>query len=109
MIRHRTAAAGNRDTTTGNNLFDTQVGLQGKLNANVDIDVGVRSSESKYAELGRNYIVRPILEQYVNSGAYNLYSPNANSPDVLNAIKATIGRDSLYSVKEAYGTASINN
>ena len=28
---------------------------------------------------------------------------------MLNAIKATIGRDSLYSVKEAYGTASINN
>ena len=109
VIRHRTAAAGNRDTTTGNNLFDTQVGVQGKLNANVDIDVGVRSSESKYAELGRNYIVRPILEQYVNSGAYNLYSPNANSPDVLNAIKATIGRDSLFSVKETYGTASINN
>ena len=109
VIRHRTAAAGNRDTNTGNNLFDTQIGVQGKLNANVDLDVGVRSSESKYAELGRNYIVRPILEQYVNSGAYNLYAPNANAPEVLNAIKATIGRDSLYSVKEVYGTASINN
>lgn len=108
-IRHRTAAAGNRDTTTGNNLFDTQIGVQGKLNANVDLDFGVRSSESKYAELGRNYIVRPILEQYVNSGEYNLYAPNANSPEVLNAIKATIGRDSLYSVKEVYGTASVNN
>jgi iron complex outermembrane receptor protein len=109
VIRHRTAAAGNRDTTTDNNLYDALAGLQGKLSSNVDVDFGLRSTESKYLELGRNYIVRPILEQYVNSGAYNLFAPNANPSDVLNAIKATISRDSLYSLKEVYGTATINN
>lgn len=109
VIRHRTAAAGNRDTTTDNNLYDVLAGLQGKFSSNVDVDFGIRSTESKYLELGRNYIVRPILEQYVNSGAYNLFAPNANPADVLNAIKATISRDSLYSLKEVYGTATINN
>ena len=109
VVRHRTAAAGNRDTNTDNNLYDLLAGFQGKVNSNVDVDFGIRSTESKYIELGRNYIVRPILEQYVNSGAYNLYAPNANDPSVLNAIKATISRDSLYSLKEVYGTATINN
>jgi len=109
VVRHRTAAAGNRDSNTDNNLYDLLVGFQGKLSKDIDLDVGARTTESKYIELGRNYIVRPILEQYVNSGAYNLFAPNANPPEVLNAIKATITRDSLYALKEVYATATVNN
>ncbi len=108
-VRHRTSAAGNRDSNTENNLYDFLIGAQGKVSANIDLDVGVRSTESKYLELGRNYIVRPILEQYVNAGTYNLYAPNANPADVLSAIKATIGRDSLFALKEAYATATFSN
>jgi iron complex outermembrane recepter protein len=109
VVRHRTAAAGNRDTSTDNNLYDFQLGAKGSLSTDIEIDAGGRSSTSKYFELGRNYIVRPILEQYVNSNQYNLYAPNANSPAVLSAIKATIGREAKYSLIEGYGTATFSN
>ncbi len=108
-VRHRTAAAGNRDTNTDNTLRDFMVGVQGKISKDFEVDVGVRNTNSKYGELGRNYIVRPILEQYVNDGTYDLLNPNANDPAVLSAIKATIGRDSLYSIKEVFATGTAYN
>jgi len=108
-VRHRTAAAGNRDTSTDNTLSDFLIGAQGKVSANLELDFGLRNTTSKYAELGRNYIVRPILEQYVNAGTYDLYHPNDNAPEVLSAIKATIGRDSLFAHKEGYVTATMYN
>ena len=109
VVRHRTAAAGNRDTTTDNNLYEFVLGAKGSLSKDVEIDAGARSTTSKYFELGRNFIVRPILEQYVNSNQYNLYAPSANSPAVLSAIKATIGREAEYSLTEGYGTATLAN
>jgi len=43
----------------------------------------------------------------MNSGAYNIFKPSTNSPDVLNAIKATISRDSNFKIAEMYGTATV--
>ena len=106
VVRHRTAAAGNRDTNTDNWLSNVAAGFQGKLASNIDLDVGAAYTRSVYKELGRNYIVRPILEQYANSGAYNLYAPNANPEEVLSAIKATIGRDSLFKQTDIYATST---
>lgn len=106
VVRHRTAAAGNRDTSTDASLFNVLGGVQGKLTQNIELDVGASITNSKYKELGRNYIVRPILEQYVNDGLYDLYNPNANPSEVLSAIKATIGRDSYYKQKDAYAIAT---
>lgn len=102
VVRHRTAAAGNRDTSTDNWLSNVSAGFQGKIRPNIDLDIGAAYTRSVYKELGRNYIVRPILEQYTNSGDYNLYAPNANDPLVLSAIKATIGRDSLFKQTDVY-------
>ena len=73
-----------------------------------DVDVGVRRSDSKYYELGRNYIVRPIAEQYINDGTYDLQNPSANDPDILNAIKATITRDSRMKELEGYANATFD-
>lgn len=106
-VRHRTAAAGNRDSNTDGWLSQVSTGFQGKLASNIDLDVGASYMRSTYKELGRNYIVRPILEQYVNSGAYNLYAPSANPENVLSAIKATIGRDSLFTQKDYYAIATM--
>ncbi len=107
VVRHRTAAAGNRDTTTDTTLFNTQFGVQGKLTQSIELDVGGSYTDSKYKELGRNYIVRPILEQYVNAGLYDLYNPSANPSDVLSAIKATIGRDGSFKQKDVYAIATV--
>lgn len=106
VVRHRTAAAGNRDTGTDNWLSNVAAGFQGKLANNIDLDVGAAYTRSVYKELGRNYIVRPILEQYVNEGTYNLYSPNANPESVLSAIKATTSRDSLFKQTDVYAIAT---
>ncbi|WP_181373308.1 TonB-dependent receptor domain-containing protein [Massilia glaciei] len=106
-VRHRTAAAGNRDSNTDAWLSNVAGGFQGKLAKNIELDVGFSYTSSTYKELGRNYIVRPILEQYVNDGTYNLYSPNANSPDVLSAIKATIGRDGYFKQKDLYAIGTM--
>lgn len=102
VVRHRTAAAGNRDTNTDAWLSSVMAGAQGKLTNNIELDIGGAYTQSTYKELGRNYIVRPILEQYVNAGLYNLYAPNANPSDVLSAIKATIGRDGYFKQKDLY-------
>jgi len=106
-LRHRFAAAGNRDTFTDANLYDMGVGIQGRLFNSIDVDFGVRNSESKYLELGRNYIVRPLAEQYINSGEYDIYTPSANDPAILNAIKATISRDSVFKQLDVWANASM--
>ena len=107
-LYHRFAAAGNRDSTTDNNYYNFNLGVQGRLFDMADVDVGVRRSDSKYYELGRNYIVRPIAEQYINDGTYDLQNPSANDPDILNAIKATITRDSRMKELEGYANATFD-
>ena len=106
-VYHRTAAAGNRDTNTDAWLSAVSAGFQGKLAQNIDLDVGASYSRSSYKELGRNYIVRPILEQYANATdpdqpRYDIYNPNANSEEVLSAIKATTSRDSIFKQTDFY-------
>lgn len=106
-VRHRTAAAGNRDTNTDAWLSNVAGGFQGKITQNIELDIGAAYTRSTYKELGRNYIVRPILEQYVNDGTYDLYNPNANDPGTLSAIKATIGRDGYFKQKDIYAVATM--
>jgi iron complex outermembrane receptor protein len=105
-LRHRFAAAGNRDTNTDNNVYDLLVGTQGSF-GKMDVDAGFRWTDSQYRELGRNYIVGPLAEKYMNSGEYNIFKPSQNPDYVLNAIKATIGRDAFFRIAEAYTTMSM--
>ncbi|MDN4061392.1 TonB-dependent receptor [Massilia sp. YIM B02769] len=111
VVRHRTAAAGNRDTTTDAWLSNVAAGFQGKIAKNIDLDVGAAYTRSVYKELGRNYIVRPILEQYANETrpgqpVYDLYNPSANSEEVLSAIKATTSRDGLFKQTDLYAVGT---
>lgn len=105
QLRHRFAAAGNRDTFTDNNVYDILMGARGTL-FGADIDFGARRTESKYAELGRGYIVRPIAEQYINDGTYDITDPFGAPQDVLSAMTATVGRDSVFKQTEFFVNAS---
>lgn len=105
-LRHRFAAAGNRDDFSDTNLYDFGAGVRGRVANRFDVEFGMRKTESSFKRLGYNYIVRPLAEQYINSGEYDIYTPSQNDPDILNAIKATISRAAVFNVFEVYGNAT---
>ena len=105
-LRHRMAAAGPRDSSTDSDVVSGLVGVKGRLFKLVDLDVGFRSEKYKYLEMGKNYIVRPLLEAAINKGTYNIFDPFGNSADVLNGVKSTITRDDIWDSKEWYATLS---
>ena len=100
-LGHRFAAAGNRDTETDRNLYDTGIGLKGNF-AGFDIDAGIRRTVSQYYEIGRGYIIQTLAEQAIESGAYDIRNPFGADPAVLASFTATVGRDGLWDQKEAY-------
>ena len=102
IIRHRFAAAGTRDTFTDATNTDILVGAEGRLNDRFGVEFGLRRTDYKFIELGKGYIVRPLAEQAIRDGLYDLYDPFSASQDVLKSFTATISRDSRYTSEEAY-------
>ena len=106
-IRHRMAAAGSRDTSTDSLVSSFMAGTRGTVLGDVNLDAGVRFEKYKYTELGRGYIVRPLLEASVNKvGGYNILDPFGNSAEVLNSVKATLARESIWDSQETFATVS---
>ncbi|MDX1549079.1 MAG: TonB-dependent receptor, partial [Lysobacter spongiicola] len=101
-LYHRFAAAGNRDNNTNSNVYDINLGFDGRLSDNADLRAGVRYNTYDYKEFGKNYIVGSLAQQAINNGSYNIYDPSSTPEDVLNSIKATITRESEFTTKEAY-------
>ncbi|WP_305805681.1 TonB-dependent receptor [Stenotrophomonas sp. YIM B06876] len=108
-LYHRFAAAGNRDNTTDGTVYDVLLGTRGAVSDSIDFDGGVRYNTYRYKELGRNYIVASLAEQAINDDLYNIYNPAATPEDVLNSIKATISRDSVFTTKEAFANLTFND
>ncbi|AVP99577.1 TonB-dependent receptor [Ahniella affigens] len=108
FVRHRFAAAGNRDNTVDERATDLLIGFKGRIADRVDLEFGARLFEDQSYELGRNYIVRPIAEQYLTDGSYDLRDPFGNSQDILNAIKATVNRDGHWRSEEVFGSAAMD-
>lgn len=107
FFRHRFAALGPRDTFTDQNGYELQVGSQGRI-GDVYVDFGMRSSEQKYYEFGRNYVVGGLAQQFIANGSYNIYDPFSNSRSVLDSMIATINRDSRTSIEELFANASLD-
>ena len=107
FIRTRFSALGNRDTTTDANVYYFDVGFEGRIGA-FDVNFGGRHVESKYLELGRNYVVGGLAQQAIASGRYNIYNPNANPRSVLDGLIATINRESQFKIEELYGQANVD-
>lgn len=106
-VRHRFAAGGNRDNNTDANVYDFLTGFKGTIGG-VDFDGGIRRNEYKYFENGNGYVVIPLLEAAVNSGAYDLLDPFSNPQDVLNSVKTTTARISTWSTREFFASASFD-
>jgi iron complex outermembrane recepter protein len=104
---HRFAALGPRDSFVDSAVYDLMVGFEGRIGA-VDVDFGVRQSEFKYLDLGRNYVVAAIAQNFINNGQYNIYDPFSVTPDVANAMIATISRDSTSVMQEVFASAAFD-
>jgi len=102
---HRFDALGNRDDTAGTEVTDLLVGAQGMV-GNVEVDFGWRDTDNQFTSIGRNYLVRTTASDFIESGAYDLQNPTLNDPSVLNSMKATISRISIYDQWEAYASAA---
>ena len=107
FLRHRFAALGNRDSFTEEVGYDYQFGFQGRV-GDVYLDLGARSSEVKYLELGRNYVVGGIAQQFISDGRYDIYAPSANPRDVLDSMIATINRDSGTKFEELFAIGNMD-
>ena len=102
---HRFDALGTRDDTNGTEVTDLLVGAQGMI-GNVEVDFGWRDTDNQYTRIGRNYLVRTTASQFIEDGTYDLQNPLLNDPQVLNSMKATIARISIYNQWEAYVSAA---
>jgi len=107
FIRHRFAALGNRDTTTDANVYSFDIGFEGRIGA-FDVNFGGRHIESKYLELGRNYVVGGLAQQAIASGAYNIYNPGGVPRSILDSLIATINREGVFKIEELYAQANVD-
>ena len=108
-VYHRFAALGNRDNTVTGYVGDLTTGIKGTIADTVDVDFGARYNEYKTYDVGRNYAVLPIAEQYAADGSYDITDPFGNDEATLNAMKATISRESTWKTEELWlnGTTSL--
>ena len=96
FLRHRFAAAGNRDNTVDSTNSDVSVGFLGRVADKIDVEIAARRTEYKGYELGRGYIVDSLAATAAADGIYSLVDPFGNSQQVLNSIQATINRDTQW-------------
>ncbi|MCK7592805.1 TonB-dependent receptor plug domain-containing protein [Pseudomarimonas salicorniae] len=107
FLRHRFDSLGNRDNFVDAHVYDVLFGFNGRMGS-VDLDFGIRSSESKSINLGRNYLVIPLAEQFIARGDYNIFRPRQNPANVLNGMKTTTARESEFRIEELFLLANMD-
>ncbi|WP_454262234.1 TonB-dependent receptor plug domain-containing protein [Pseudoxanthomonas mexicana] len=108
FVYHRYAAAGNRDNYVDNTSIDFTLGFQWQASDRLAVDFGLRRSDAKFKELGRGYIVTPLAEQAVATGAYNLRDPFGNPQSVVQGFTATTSRDGKFNIDELFANATLD-
>jgi iron complex outermembrane receptor protein len=104
-VYHRYDALGNRDNNIEGTVYDLLAGFDGRV-AGFQVDFGGRFNEYKSFDVGRNYVVNSLASASATAGDYNFADPAANTPAVLNAMKATIARESTWSAQDYWANAS---
>ena len=107
FLRHRFAAAGNRDANTDAQVYTVDVGADGQI-GDFSVNFGLRRSDSQYYEIGRGYILASSAQAAIASGAYDIYNPFANSRALLNSFTVTTARDSNFITDEMYVNANVD-
>lgn len=104
---HRFDALGNRDTTVTSQMTDFTLGLNGQV-GNTDLAFGVRHTDNRMVDIGKNFLLRSAASTYIESGEYSLLDPYSTSENVLNAMRMTIIRDGKYDQDELFAQVSFN-
>ena len=107
FLRHRFAAAGNRDVSTDANVYSLDLGFDGRI-GDIGVNFGVRRADSQYYEIGRGYILASAAQAAIADGSYDIYNPFGNSRDLLNRFTVTTGRDSKFVIDEIYASANMD-
>ena len=108
VLKHRFAAVGPRDNWDDTNTYDTTLGFTWQATDSISVDMGLRRAESKYKSMGRNYVNIPIATALIQSGEYNIFDPLGNPQEVLDAVRATIGRDGHFKEDEVFASATFD-
>jgi iron complex outermembrane recepter protein len=107
FLAHRFAAGGNRDTSTNTNLYDFTLGVNGKL-LGVDVEAGVRRSNSTYTEVGRGFVIETLARQAIFEGRYNIFAPFSATEAALQSFTATVGRDAKFASSDYWANATFD-
>lgn len=102
IVGHRFAAAGPRDNYDDNQVYDVTLGVEGSLSDRIGLNAGIRRNEARTSSFGYNYINIPVARQLMQSGAYNIFNPNANPESVLNQIRTTTSRNGFLKQNEIF-------
>ncbi len=71
-----------------------------------EVEAGLRITDNKTSDIGRNFLLRSNASAFIESGAYDLQNPTQNPPEVLNAMKVTISRISIFDQTEYFANAA---
>ena len=104
---HRFDALGNRDGTVTTQQLDFLIGTTGQV-GNAEVEFGLRHTDNRTSDVGRNYLLRSAAFALIEDGSYSLADPYNADPNVLNAMRITIFRDSKYDQDELFGSVAFD-
>lgn len=104
---HRFDALGNRDSTVTTQQLDFLIGTTGTI-GNAEVEFGLRHTDNRTNDIGKNYLLRSAAANLIESGAYSLLDPYSNPENVLNAMRITITRESKYDQDELFGSVAFD-
>lgn len=104
---HRFDALGNRDGTVRAQQLDFLVGTTGQI-GRAEVEFGLRHTDNRSDDIGKNYLLRSAASALIEDGSYNLLDPYNADPNVLNAMRITIFRETKYDQDELFGSVAFD-
>ncbi|KAA3640249.1 MAG: TonB-dependent receptor, partial [Proteobacteria bacterium] len=104
---HRFDALGNRDGTVTSQQLDFLIGTTGQV-GNAEVEFGIRHTDNRTNDVGRNYLLRSSAATLIEDGSYNLADPYNAPENVLNAMRMTIYREAKYDQDEIFGSVAFD-
>ncbi len=105
FLAYRFAGNGPVETHGEGVDYHLDLGMRGRV-GQFDIDLGVSRAESDYIELRSKNVILALAQPQFDSGAYNIYQPQAVPEDVRQSFGVTTSRDARSIQRMAHVRAS---